>query len=523
METFKLVSLSIRQHPVFHDKIIFDFSDPKEADFHAEPYITLILGPNGTGKSNVLRLLIEIFKLAYEKKVGHSIVSYPQGKYNLEYLVNGARFNIVNTLGWFNGEDKPEDIGDPSDDRGIRFFRNGKEIEREELQIPNAILASSFMLNDKYLFNSDPDSFPIYKYLGLRRNENTAGTRSYITQSIDLIFQAAKNESFLDGLKTTLRLLNLEESFSINYYPRYKSIFFKGNLSEDKFNDFFRDYTKYLQRSTKPWNIDVYNRMIETEPDVVPRIVDLINYIAQNLIQEYPGSKSKYFNIDILAEEKDIYEKLNYLPYLKRLDLITFPSITLKKQSGYYDIGESSSGELHIITSIINLFGCIKQNALILIDEPEVSLHPNWQMKYIDLLNKAFKNFASAHFVICSHSHFLVSDLKPLQSNIISLKRGTPKDELELSLNKLISTTIPFETYGWSAEQVLLEVFDTPTTRNFFIAERLSQIFKSATTSEEPNIEQYKQELLHWRSLLRENDPLHYTIDQLVKRMGWQD
>ncbi len=153
------------------------------------------------------------------------------------------------------------------------------------------------------------------------------------------------------------------------------------------------------------------------------------------------------------------------------------------------------------------------ENSLILIDEPENSLHPNWQMKYISFLKSIFKSFRSCHFVIASHSHLMVSDLANESSSIIGLKKG----------KVITAESIKSNTYGWSSEEILLTIFETPSNRNFYLSEQLGDIFKMI--SEEPderNVEQLKQKVSNLKKLdlsgLSKEDPLKDVIDQLFKK-----
>ena len=53
-------------------------------------------------------------------------------------------------------------------------------------------------------------------------------------------------------------------------------------------------------------------------------------------------------------------------------------------------------------------------------DEPDLSLHPNWQKQYIYQLLKLFKTFnKNIHFLFTTHSPFLLSDIP--KQNIIFL------------------------------------------------------------------------------------------------------
>jgi predicted ATP-binding protein involved in virulence len=189
--------------------------------------------------------------------------------------------------------------------------------------------------------------------------------------------------------------------------------------------------------------------------------------------------------------------------------------LSFKKQGKEFKIEDSSSGEYHFISGFIGLLAKIQENTLILIDEPENSLHPNWQMKYISFLKSIFKQFKSCHFIVATHSHFLVSDLDGNSSNINVLRK---RDIIEAEL-------IPANTYGWSAEEILLNVFQTPSTRNYYLAEELGNIFQ--LISEEPNernVSEIKSKIEMLKKLdltgLSKADPLKDVVEQLFKKFA---
>jgi predicted ATP-binding protein involved in virulence len=68
-----------------------------------------------------------------------------------------------------------------------------------------------------------------------------------------------------------------------------------------------------------------------------------------------------------------------------------------------------------------------KDDILFLLDEPDITLHPQWQKKYIHQLIYTFKNIGKKiHFIVTSHSPFILSDLP--KENVIFLKDGKQVD-----------------------------------------------------------------------------------------------
>ncbi len=66
-----------------------------------------------------------------------------------------------------------------------------------------------------------------------------------------------------------------------------------------------------------------------------------------------------------------------------------------------------SSGEQHEIVLLYNLIFKISQNSLVLIDEPEISLHIDWQQDFLDDL-EAISELSKPQFIIATHSPSIV-------------------------------------------------------------------------------------------------------------------
>ena len=220
------------------------------------------------------------------------------------------------------------------------------------------------------------------------------------------------------------------------------------------------------------------------------------------------------FTKENFISKKNEYE-YKFLNLARRLKIISYRNITLENKQGEFSFKDSSSGQSHILTSMLSLASVINRSSMILIDEPETSLHPNWQMKYIDMINEVFEEFDDCHFIIASHSHFLGSDLRSASSSILSLIRNE-----DFSID---SKLLPQGTFGWSAEQILLDVFKTPTTRNFYVADRVGEILDliSKSKRDEKSIRQKVKDLLNDNILnLSDEDPLKEVITKLVKKYG---
>lgn len=162
-----------------------------------------------------------------------------------------------------------------------------------------------------------------------------------------------------------------------------------------------------------------------------------------------------------------------------------------------------------MIFALSGIMNNISKNSLVLIDEPEISLHPEWQIKYISLLKKVFKNYSGCHFILASHSHYLVSDLQEDTSSVVTLKKKNEKaPEAEL---------LPYSTYAWSAENIIYNVFGLRTTRNYYFESDLHKLLmgmqKTEMTKEDfEEVKRLTDKLKKY--IYNDEDPLDLIVKQ---------
>lgn len=125
---------------------------------------------------------------------------------------------------------------------------------------------------------------------------------------------------------------------------------------------------------------------------------------------------------DLISYDKDLFFTLVRIGFIE----IDFSD----------DFGRSffklSHGERKFFTDSLLLYDEIfkneKNNVLILLDEPDLALHPRWQKQYISQLISTFSKITEKHihFLISSHSSFILSDIP--KENVVFLKKGKQID-----------------------------------------------------------------------------------------------
>ena len=379
-----------------------------------------------------------------------------------------------------------------------------------EIELPSRVLVSSVMLTDRFIFqDSNPDDF--YQYLGVRRNRSTSSTQTFEKKTIRYLFDAAKTLEFKNNLLEILDFMGLEGKLTISYSMKYKNLFEKQTANAENFHRFFTQWwiatDGRRKKENKPWGLWYYDK-IKDDKAKVYQLLKLLNDISNGLVLKQDSKRAKEFVIDVFSEQQ-VFENYSLIEELIWLDLLSLEGIKIKKKvSKPYGVQDTSSGEYHLLISLLGIFARIKPNSLILIDEPETSLHPNWQMRYIDELKRIFKKYSDSHFILASHSHFIVSDLENSSSSVLALTKNADQQNVTAKL-------LDAQTYGWSAEEVLYDVFNVRSSRNYYLEYDLNKVIALVNQ----NSDQYDEirkinEKLETLSLT-EADPLNVIIQKI--------
>lgn len=164
---------------------------------------------------------------------------------------------------------------------------------------------------------------------------------------------------------------------------------------------------------------------------------------------------------------------LQSLALLRRLRLLNLRSFEVTKEDGKrFGIAGASSGQQQMLCSIIGLTSALKDESLILIDEPELSLHPSWQQLYLEYLQAALEPFRRCHVVIATHSPLIVQRGNGL---------GIAPTRMDEGVTPLPDTSDPDHITATSVEGTLLDVFETPLSDSVELA---NEIFAAITSAE---------------------------------------
>ena len=135
-------------------------------------------------------------------------------------------------------------------------------------------------------------------------------------------------------------------------------------------------------------------------------------------------------------------------------------------------LNQASSGQLTLIASLAFLTASVKSQSVILIDEPENSLHPRWQKEYVERLLSVLE-FRQPIIFIATHAPVVVSGAQLMDGAEVSVLRLS-EGKVEPVEHKDEPTKHGERPDRDSLEETLFEVFDTVSPANHFVSESLS-------------------------------------------------
>jgi predicted ATP-binding protein involved in virulence len=212
-----------------------------------------------------------------------------------------------------------------------------------------------------------------------------------------------------------------------------------------------------------------------------PSLEDKIHYLKTYSANINYTNEAIIKYIDKLIYEKDVKSSNAYSEVQKLLESI-FTGFHMKVEFNMVDkdrniffrnrnnekisISELSTGEQELITKAFSLYLDDIKDSVILIDEPESSLHPNWQNRIL----KIYEDFAvknNNQVIIATHSPHIIASAK--------------KESLRLLVNKngKIEVVSDFDgSYGYEVQRVLLEIMNLESLRIPGITEKIELLYE---------------------------------------------
>lgn len=235
--------------------------------------------------------------------------------------------------------------------------------------------------------------------------------------------------------------------------------------------DCLADDKKYRALPGWPQKLNTMERILRTAFDFDAAAVtiesaelDASRYFRTSDLEEPKIFEARDQRMDrfLLGIDSAGVHKLNVEPI--REDLIAAEGVAFIKDGRPIEL---SSGQKLFSFIVVNILGAIRRDSLILIDEPELFLHPTLEIRFIGMLKRILQHFNSKA-LMATHS---VVTVREVPSDCVHVFVRTDED--------LVVKQPPFQTFGGDVQRITSYVFgDSATSKPFegWIREQLEEL-----------------------------------------------
>ena len=318
------------------------------------------------------------------------------------------------------------------------------------------------------------------------------------------------------------------EKSSIDNYEHKLQDFFSALQSYEynrKNNGEYYSYliAKFFENPPKIIYVPAENKFeeIQTYSTTLSKEYKFINTINSNVIRDIPSYIATRRNYLATIEEdltmKEITNKvvneINGIFDILELDVKlkgfsknekTMP--VFENSAGEeFDINDLSSGEKQLFLRTLSIKMLEPKNSIILIDEPELSLHPKWQQRIIEVYKKIGEN---NQIIVATHSPHILGSVS--NENIFILYRNE-NGKIEAKTGDEL-----YSSYGQPVDRVLKDIMGLKSVRTPKIDRDIQELRKFVDENKyetDEFIEKYNKLL----KILGNTDEDLFLIDMDIK------
>lgn len=275
----------------------------------------------------------------------------------------------------------------------------------------------------------------------------------------DYFVELIKNNS-LRGMLNLCKLIGYSDKIVVRREPIYKIRSSDDYKGIHEYEIVYSSYAKKRQR--------VGNGFLRPITEGVAKLYG--EYLGQNRDFHFNyegGDDSAQDFRDHLKEES----KLSAILGFRNNKPLFLDSVFVNKYQNYFQVEQASSGETYMLSLGLFLSKFLKEKThlpkVILIDEPENSLHPKWQRKYIEFLMGYLGYNDDADIIIATHSPFITmeTDFYNASFSLFNIENN----KLYPAVHKHKNNNI---------EQVYYELFGVLTPKNRYLSEYCSNLVR---------------------------------------------
>lgn len=411
--------------------------------FKPDENVLIITGPNGFGKTMVLNIIFNLFNrkfLFFQKLVFETITLSLDEK--IKIVISKIFVDEKSKISFTFFEDEIE-------------FENFDYSTKLETDIERSIqryLPIHRISTDKWIDNRTDRVLGIEELL----NEYADQLPDDISKNI-LRIKSEKVNIILDSIQVHLikeqRLFKKAQNIERNYREEKEQTIMTETIqtyakelkqiilefSQKSFIQTQELDSSYPKRLTSENNIltqEEYERRYSILKKKQQKLTEFGLYESKQEFLNYNTDDAKALSVYLkdfelkLGVFDELLEKLELFTNILNERRFTFKSINISRSKGFYfkptkgkelDLNQLSSGEQHEVVLLYELIFNVKPNILVLIDEPEISLHITWQKEFLNDLLKIIK-IQNIQVLIATHSPSIINDRWDLVYNLETVK-----------------------------------------------------------------------------------------------------
>lgn len=177
------------------------------------------------------------------------------------------------------------------------------------------------------------------------------------------------------------------------------------------------------------------------------------------------SSNSGYLEKSLRGRHRILFK---YISSLAAANIVLqYELIFYHRTRGPQNFSSLSSGEQTLLSTFLFIRSQLPSLEFLLVDEPENSLHPQWQRRYLEFLHMAI-GYHNVQIYIATHSPVLVSGSLTNYADDLDIV------SVDGNNSELLLQDSDRETE--SVEQILLGAFDTITPANVYLSSIISKM-----------------------------------------------
>jgi AAA15 family ATPase/GTPase len=300
-------------------------------------------------------------------------------------------------------------------------------------------------------------------------------------KSLPLVLIAGKNGS---GKTTILESIKSREDSELVFEWQGKRL----TRTDSEYDEVFNENVIYL------------DAMIENDNEIEALLLEYIDYFI------YEKSESAVVGAENLQKDMDeIFNGFDLNFHFKRIDYRSkkpiFSSEDAIQDDIEFSLKDLSTGERTLLSKMLYLHLKEPKNKLILVDEPETSLHPSWQNKIL----KFYENFAKVNnnqIIIATHS-----------PNIIGSSQNRYLRVLRKDIDGKIESISGLKAHGRDINSILFDVMGEVKYRP---KEFDNKIDKLHIAIDDRKIDEAKEQLEELKKDYGEDDTVIIEAEMLI-------